>query len=516
MICLVHADVSTAHQPSARLLAPARLLNDERLAQAIGAGSEAAFAALFNRYHQQLYRYCRSLTGNDQDAQDALQSTFANALMALRAERRNAPLKPWLYRIAHNESISVLRSRRITVQVPEELGSTELIQDTVEGRERITTLVADLQELPERQRGALVMRELSGLSHEEIARALQVSVGAAKQTILEARKSLLEFQEGREMSCEQVLQLLSDADGRKLRSRKIRAHLRNCPSCEAFATAIPRRRAEMQALWPVLPAAGAAGVLAKLTGAGTGHGGGSGAAGIAAGSAAKGVAASVSIKAVAAAGAAAVATAAAGTVAVLHHHATPSKAAPPTHALSHHFHPVTSVHRISAGSSTGGHANATHARNVTLNGATQHGNHAHGQNAEGNSASPALVGGQGNGQGQGRGHVNNQSPGPNHVRTNGPVNSGGNAAKQLKLTNHQVSGTKHTLHKRVRVRHKATNKLEAGAKVKKTKVGGTGHNASRGSTNTQPTTATVTQASGATIVPGQLGGASGRNSSPTS
>jgi RNA polymerase sigma factor (sigma-70 family) len=184
---------------------PARLLSDERLAREVGSGHESAFTALFNRYHQQLYRYCRSLTGSDQDAQDALQSTFANALIALRAGRRNAPLRPWLYRIAHNESISLVRSRRPTLEVPEELESTADVHESVEQRERLTMLVADLQELPERQRGALVMRELGGLTHDEIAQALEVSVGAAKQTILEARRSLLEFAEGRAMGCEEVL-----------------------------------------------------------------------------------------------------------------------------------------------------------------------------------------------------------------------------------------------------------------------------------------------------------------------
>jgi RNA polymerase sigma factor (sigma-70 family) len=274
MMCPVEVELPTAQHSSRPPAMPARLLSDERLAKEVASGRESAFTALFSRYHQQLYRYCRSLTGSDQDAQDALQSTFANALIALRAARRDAPLRPWLYRIAHNESISLVRSRRPTLEVPEELASTVDVHDSAQQRERLATLVADLQELPERQRGALVMRELNGLSHEEIAQALQVSVGAAKQTIFEARRSLLEFAEGRAMGCEDVLRVLSDADGRSLRGRRIRGHLRTCPSCSAFASGIQDRRADMLALWPVLPAASAAGLLAKLTGAGSAHGGG--------------------------------------------------------------------------------------------------------------------------------------------------------------------------------------------------------------------------------------------------
>ncbi len=306
---------------------PARLLSDERLAKEVGAGRESAFTSLFNRYHQQLYRYCRSLTGSDQDAQDALQSTFANALIALRAARRNAPLRPWLYRIAHNESISLVRSRRPTLEVPEELASTVDVHESAQQRERLATLVVDLQELPERQRGALVMRELNGLSHEEIAQALQVSVGAAKQTIFEARRSLLEFAEGRAMGCDDVLRILSDADGRSLRGRRIRGHLRNCSSCSAFAS------------FDLGEASGHAGALAgsscgqRRRPAGQAHrrrvrarrrrGR---AAGLAASSAAKGVVATISLKA-AAAGVAVVATATVGAVTVLHH-STPNPATP--------------------------------------------------------------------------------------------------------------------------------------------------------------------------------------------
>jgi len=108
-------------------------------------------------------------------------------------------------------------------------------------------------------RGALVMRELSGLSHEEVAQALGISVGAAKQAVFEARRSLQEFAEGRSMVCESVRHLISDGDGRSLRGRRVRAHLRSCPGCAAFSTAIGERRAELRALAPALPAAAATG-----------------------------------------------------------------------------------------------------------------------------------------------------------------------------------------------------------------------------------------------------------------
>src|ERR1700752_4825980 len=118
--------MSTVTPVASTLPAPAKplslaRLSDEFLARQAGRRSERAFAALYERYHQQLYRYCRSIVRNDGDAQDVLQSTFTAALSALQRTRRNAPLRPWLYRIAHNEAMTVLRrrSRENAQELPE-------------------------------------------------------------------------------------------------------------------------------------------------------------------------------------------------------------------------------------------------------------------------------------------------------------------------------------------------------------------------------------------------------------
>src|SRR5437764_1296239 len=107
------SSLSSAAAPPRAARQPLRFahIGDELLARHAARGSERAFAALYERYHQPLYRYCRSILRNDPDAQDALQSTFAGALQALKRNHRDAPLRPWLYRIAHNEAITVLRRR---------------------------------------------------------------------------------------------------------------------------------------------------------------------------------------------------------------------------------------------------------------------------------------------------------------------------------------------------------------------------------------------------------------------
>src|SRR4051812_21255347 len=88
-----------------------RLLGDDRLARRAATGDQEAFVVLYRRHHQALYRYCRAILGNNEDAADALQNTMAAALHALPGDRREIAIKPWLYRIAHNESVSLLRRR---------------------------------------------------------------------------------------------------------------------------------------------------------------------------------------------------------------------------------------------------------------------------------------------------------------------------------------------------------------------------------------------------------------------
>jgi RNA polymerase sigma factor (sigma-70 family) len=247
-------------------------------------GDAAAFTALYERHHQALYRYCRSILHHDEDARDALQSTLTKAFAALQEEERDFDLRPWLFRIAHNESISVLRRRRdaVPLDLAQPVG-TDSLPGTVESRERLARLREDLADLPDRQRAALVLRELSGLGHEEIATVLDSSPRAIKQTIFEARTSLGECEEGREMACAEVQRMLSDADGRVLRGRRVRAHLRSCRSCRQFKAALAQRPSDLALLAPPLPAAAGAALLTAVAGGGAATAGagaaGAGAAG---------------------------------------------------------------------------------------------------------------------------------------------------------------------------------------------------------------------------------------------
>jgi len=277
------------------------LLSDERLVRRAVEGEERAFATIFDRYHQPLYRYCAAIVGDPQDAQDALQNTMLKVLRALPGEGREIRLKAWLYRIAHNESIDLLRRRRDTRELGAELAAPgPPLAEELSARERLRQLLFDLDELPERQRGALVMRELAGLDFDGIATALGTSPAVARQTLYEARLSLHQMDEGREMDCAVVTKALSDGDGRVTRRRDVRAHLRDCGECRRFRAEIEGREQDFASLAP-LPAAAAAGLLQGLLGGGAAGGGSGAAAGAAvAGGAAKTLGSSAALKSAAA------------------------------------------------------------------------------------------------------------------------------------------------------------------------------------------------------------------------
>ena len=251
-----------------RLAGGTRLLSDARLMRRASRGDQRAFAAIYERYHQSLYRFCLSILGGAEDAQDALQNTMVKALRSLPGEEREIQLKPWLYRIAHNESIELLRKRRPRVEMdPELVAAAGEPAETAALRERLRQLLRDLSALPERQRAALAMRELAGVGFEQIGEAFGTSAAVARQTVYEARLSLRQMEEGREMSCEKVMRKLSEADGRVTRRRDVQAHLRVCRECREFRDSIAGRERDLAALAP-LPAVASAGILHALLGGG--------------------------------------------------------------------------------------------------------------------------------------------------------------------------------------------------------------------------------------------------------
>ena len=271
-----------------------QLASDEELVRRVGLGDQRAFEAIYERYREPLYRYCHSIMRQREDAEEAFQATMLSAFQALTAgEEREIALRAWLYRIAHNACISALRKR--PRHDAAELTGFEAAREDVgahtELAEELRQLKRDLGELPDAQRSALVMRELGGLSHVEIGRALGQDISAVKHLIYSARSQLHDLAEGRDLACTSVRRTLSDGDGRALRGRGLRAHLRACAGCRGWQTELHARPARLAALAPVLSAAGFAQIFEAVTGTAAAAGLGAGLAGGAAGAGAAGGAA---------------------------------------------------------------------------------------------------------------------------------------------------------------------------------------------------------------------------------
>jgi RNA polymerase sigma factor (sigma-70 family) len=261
-----------------RILAPLEVrsldrLGDERLAALVHRGDDEAFSVLYDRYRTPIARYCRSIVREPEDAVDAQQNAMLSALRALRKRRLTGRVRPWLYRIAHNESISVLRRRRESVVLDDQLPAPVRHEEVLE---RWQVLLGDLRSLPERQRGALVMRELGGLEYDEIAMALSVKPASARKAVFEARVALGETASGRLANCDDIRRRISDGDGRVLRARRVRGHLEECTACTAFELGLRERRGMLELIpVPLVGLAGGLGVsgLAGSAVGGVGHGG---------------------------------------------------------------------------------------------------------------------------------------------------------------------------------------------------------------------------------------------------
>jgi RNA polymerase sigma factor (sigma-70 family) len=180
------------------LLKPARLAgssllatqSDDRLVDLVRAGSEPAFDAIVSRYRGPLLRYCGALLGAER-AEDAVQQALVNAYKAMHRDDKKLILKPWLYRIAHNASLNVLRDGGPKHEpLEDEHATVEQPHEVHERRERLAQVLAAVQTLPVRQRDAIVLREVEGRSYEEIAAALGTGSGSVRALINRARGSL--------------------------------------------------------------------------------------------------------------------------------------------------------------------------------------------------------------------------------------------------------------------------------------------------------------------------------------
>ena len=267
---------------SKRLLAVA---GDDRLVEQIRRGNELAFEVAFERHGAGILAFCRHMLGSREEAEDAVQHTFAAAYGDLqRAQQRRIALKPWLYTIARNRCVSVLRARREHATELHDL-PTDGLSEEVERRTELRELLADVRELPEDQRAALLLAEAGGLSHAEVADVLGCEVGSVKGIVFRARTGLMERRTARETPCEEIREQLANLRGGALRRNELRHHLRGCPACSAYRDEVRRQRQMLAAALPVAPSLGLKSSVLGAVGLTGGAFGGTTAGGVALGSA---------------------------------------------------------------------------------------------------------------------------------------------------------------------------------------------------------------------------------------
>jgi RNA polymerase sigma factor (sigma-70 family) len=156
----------------------------------------AELLALAEKLRPELHRYCARLMGSVIDGEDVVQDTFARAFGALDELEEDAPLRAWLFRIAHNRALDLLRSRAIRAAEPieaaHEIADPES-PDPMEmlmRREAVETAVSRFVELPTVQRSVVILKDVLDQPLEEIAAMLDLTVNAVKAHLARGRARL--------------------------------------------------------------------------------------------------------------------------------------------------------------------------------------------------------------------------------------------------------------------------------------------------------------------------------------
>ncbi len=181
--------------------------DEAELVHELQAGSETAFDWLVTHYHAPVYNLILGMLGDTSDAADGTQEVFLKAFRGIRKFRQGSSLKTWLYRIAIREALNHKRwfkrhlQKNVSIDAGPEEGHAQIeIEDLgATPFERLAALEIQgvvqsaLQQVPGAFRSAVILRDLEGLSYEEVAEVLECSVGTVKSRILRGRRALKEI-----------------------------------------------------------------------------------------------------------------------------------------------------------------------------------------------------------------------------------------------------------------------------------------------------------------------------------
>lgn len=169
------------------------MIPEAEMMAAIAAGDQNAYADAVKRYLRLISSYCLRMTGNRGEAEDMTQETFLKLWTHARSWKPElASVSTWLHRIAHNLCVDYLRKDKTGLS--EELNENTPDESDTEAELDRQTLIARLHEtlnqLPERQRSALVLNQFQGLSNREVAAVMDISVEAVESILARARRTL--------------------------------------------------------------------------------------------------------------------------------------------------------------------------------------------------------------------------------------------------------------------------------------------------------------------------------------
>lgn len=171
-----------------------------------------------------------------------VQHTFLAAYYDLISSEKPIHLRAWLFTIARNRALSLLRARR-------EQPAAEMTESLSEGpavlaqrRQELQDLIQDLLALPDDQRSALVLAEVDARTHDEIGHVLGVPRTKVKALVFQARESLVASRTARETACGEIRFQLATQRGGALRRGILRRHLLHCAGCREYRQQVERKR----------------------------------------------------------------------------------------------------------------------------------------------------------------------------------------------------------------------------------------------------------------------------------
>ncbi|MDR0564789.1 MAG: RNA polymerase sigma factor RpoE [Azoarcus sp.] len=177
---------------------------DQRLVERIQGGDKQAFGLLVSKYQRKLHRLLARLVRDPAEVEDLAQETFIKAYRALGSFRGESAFYTWLYRIGINTAKNHLAAQGRRVPVSTGVDSSEM--ETIEGADRLrdfdtperhlmtrqiaVTVDAAMSDLPDELREAITLRELEGMTYEDIANVMDCPIGTVRSRIFRAREAI--------------------------------------------------------------------------------------------------------------------------------------------------------------------------------------------------------------------------------------------------------------------------------------------------------------------------------------